>query len=180
MNLSSSMVNGERGVVALFVSCVLFSLPSSLLCHGLNLAVLSFFALFLDIRAENSASLSHFKTRPGASSGILLGAVALPTVMISKLIQLTRAYSLHQIELQELEHMTMQYWATSASCFGVLIYLCMVMQRAPKPMHPPQSNSASVATWSLICIVLYAVTCCVSLATISQTGKPQSCVFTLF
>ncbi|XP_031286376.1 dolichol kinase EVAN [Pistacia vera] len=171
MNLSLSMVNGERGVVALFVSCVLFSLPSSLLCHGLNLAVLSFFALFLDISAENSASLSHFKTRPGASSGILLGAVALPTVMISKLIQLTRAYSLHQIELQELEHMTMQYWATSASCFGVLIYLCIVMQRAPKPMHPPQSNSVWVATWSLICIVLYAVTCCVSLATISQTGS---------
>ncbi|XP_044475542.1 dolichol kinase EVAN [Mangifera indica] len=171
MIFPSSMVNGERGVVVLFVSFVLFSLPFSLLCHGLNLAVLFFFALFLDIRAENSASLSQFNTRPGTSSGILLGAVTLPAVMISKLIQLSRAYSLHQIELQELEHMTMQYWATSASCFGVLIYFCIVMHCASNAMHLPQSYSVRGATWSLICIVLYAATCCVSLATISHTGS---------
>ena len=36
--------------------------------------------------------------RRGASSGILLGAVTLPAVMMSKLVQLTRAISLHQAE----------------------------------------------------------------------------------
>ncbi|KAK4856523.1 hypothetical protein QYF36_018447 [Acer negundo] len=167
---SSSMFNGERAVVVLFVCRVLFSLPLSLLCHGLNLAFLSLFALLLDIRADISASsLPQFNTRQGASSGILLGAVTLPTLMISKLIQLTRAYSLHQIELQELEHMTMQYWATSASCFGVLMFICIVMWRAPKTTH----RHGSYTFWDLIslfCIISYALTCCVSLSTISLTG----------
>ncbi|TXG73800.1 hypothetical protein EZV62_002379 [Acer yangbiense] len=167
---SSSMFNGERAVVVLFVCRVLFSLPLSLLCHGLNLAFLSLFALLLDIRADISASSPpQFNTRQGASSGILLGAVTLPTLMISKLIQLTRAYSLHQIELQELEHMTMQYWATSASCFGVLMFICIVMWRAPKATH----CRGSYTVWDLIslfCIISYALTCCVSLSAISLTG----------
>lgn len=34
--------------------------------------------------------------RPGASSGIFLGAVTLPGVMVSKLIQLSRVVSLNQ------------------------------------------------------------------------------------
>ncbi|PPD78816.1 hypothetical protein GOBAR_DD24279 [Gossypium barbadense] len=38
-------------------------------------------------------------SKPGASSGIMLGAVTLPTVMLSKLIQLSRAFSLQQIEI---------------------------------------------------------------------------------
>ncbi|KAH9660592.1 Dolichol kinase EVAN [Citrus sinensis] len=171
MALSSSMLNGERGVVVLIVCRVLYSLPLSLLCPGLNLAILSLFALFLDIRLDDSAALSRFKTRPGASSGILLGAVTLPTVMISKLIQLTRAYSLQQIELQELEHMTMQYWATSASCFGVLIFLCLVVLSTPNTKRFPRSFSVWDATLSIFCVASYAVTCCVSLAAISHTGK---------
>lgn len=36
--------------------------------------------------------------RPGASTGILLGAVTLPAVMLSKLIQLSRAFSFHELE----------------------------------------------------------------------------------
>ncbi|GAY59724.1 hypothetical protein CUMW_196720 [Citrus unshiu] len=171
MALSSSMLNGERGVVVLIVCRVLYSLPLSLLCPGLNLAILSLFALFLDIRLDDSAALSRFKTRPGASSGILLGAVTLPTVMISKLIQLTRAYSMQQIELQELEHMTMQYWATSASCFGVLIFLCLVVLSTPNTKCFPRSFSVWDATLSIFCVASYAVTCCVSLAAISHTGS---------
>lgn len=158
-------------MVVLIVCRVLYSLPLSLLCPGLNLAILSLFALFLDIRLDDSAALSRFKTRPGASSGILLGAVTLPTVMISKLIQLTRAYSLQQIELQELEHMTMQYWATSASCFGVLIFLCLVVLSTPNTKRFPRSFSVWDATLSIFCVASYAVTCCVSLAAISHTGS---------
>lgn len=47
---------------------------------------------------ENSFSLvtnSCIYSRPGASSGILLGAVTLPTVMLSRLIQLSRALARH-------------------------------------------------------------------------------------
>lgn len=35
--------------------------------------------------------------RPGASSGIFLGAVTLPGLMVSKLIQMSRAISLNQV-----------------------------------------------------------------------------------
>jgi dolichol kinase len=41
-----------------------------------------------------------FFPRPGASSGILLGAVTLPAVMLSKLIHLSRALSLHEVATQ--------------------------------------------------------------------------------
>lgn len=41
----------------------------------------------------------HF-CRPGASSGILLGAITLPAVMLAKMIQLTRAFSSNHIGLE--------------------------------------------------------------------------------
>ncbi|CAK7332249.1 unnamed protein product [Dovyalis caffra] len=95
---SSQLFNGERAVVTLFVVIVLFSLPLSLLMHGVLLSLLALFALYVEIRLETSASFSQFKARAGASSGILLGAVTLPTFMLSKLIQQSRALSLHQIQ----------------------------------------------------------------------------------
>ncbi|KAK9950139.1 hypothetical protein M0R45_005641 [Rubus argutus] len=99
----ASWLNGERTVVALFVARVLFSLPSSLLPHGLALSLLAISALFLDILADSSTSLSQFNTRRGASSGILLGAVTLPTVMISKMIQLSRAFSLNEVAYEDFD-----------------------------------------------------------------------------
>lgn len=39
-------------------------------------------------------------SRPGASSGILLGSVILPAVMLSKLIQLSRAFLLHEVAFE--------------------------------------------------------------------------------
>ncbi|EOY34458.1 hypothetical protein QUC31_018434 [Theobroma cacao] len=162
------VMNGERAVVLLFVFRVLFSLPLSLLPHALSFSLLSLFSLFVEIRADDSVSL--FKTRPGASSGIMLGAVTLPTVMLSKLIQLSRAFSLQQIELGELEHMTMQFWATSACCCGVLIFLSIVMWCAANNKNPHFSCSVWDAKFSLSCVILYSVICCISLATISHTG----------
>lgn len=38
--------------------------------------------------------------RSGASSGILLGAVTMPTVMMSNLIQLSRAVSLKEVGIE--------------------------------------------------------------------------------
>lgn len=52
-----SFLNGERAVVVLVVARILFSLPSSLLFHGVSLSLLLLAALFLEIRAETSSSL---------------------------------------------------------------------------------------------------------------------------
>ncbi|TYI48863.1 hypothetical protein E1A91_D13G277100v1 [Gossypium mustelinum] len=161
-------INGERAVVFFFVFRVLSSLPLSLLPHALSLSLLSVFSLFVEIRADGSLSL--FKTRPGASSGIMLGAVTLPTVMLSKLIQLSRAFSLQQIEIGELEHMTMQFWAASACCCGVLIFLSILMWCAAYNKNPHFSCSVWDAKFSLSCVILFSVVCCISLATISHTG----------
>ncbi|KHG19069.1 Dolichol kinase [Gossypium arboreum] len=161
-------MNGERAVVFFFVFRVLSSLPLSLLPHALSLSLLSVFSLFVEIRADGCLSL--FKTRPGASSGIMLGAVTLPTMMLSKLIQLSRAFSLQQIEIGELEHMTMQFWAASACCCGVLIFLSILMWRASYNKNPHFSCSVWDAKFSLSCVILFSVVCCISLATISHTG----------
>lgn len=166
-----SFLNGERAVVVLVVARILFSLPSSLLFHGVSLSLLLLAALFLEIRAETSSSLpTVFNARPGASSGILLGAVTLPAVMLSKLILLRRAYLLHEIEPEELEHITMQYWATSASCCGVLIFLWIILWCESRNVHPSSSRGIWEPKFSLSCILLYAALCLVSLATISHTG----------
>ncbi|PPR93850.1 hypothetical protein GOBAR_AA26821 [Gossypium barbadense] len=162
-------MNGERVVVLIFVLRVLSSLPLALLPHALSLSLLSLFSLVVEIRVDNSPSL--FKTRPGASSGIILGAVTLPTVMLSKLIQLSRAVSLQQIEIGELEHMTMQFWAASACSCGVLIFLFIVAWCAANKKNPHFSCSVWDAKFSLSCVILYSAVCCISLATISHTGE---------
>ncbi|TYH81017.1 hypothetical protein ES332_D03G170300v1 [Gossypium tomentosum] len=164
----SKAMNGERAVVLIFVLRVLSSLPLALLPHALSLSLLSLFSLVVEIRVDDSPSL--FKTRSGASSGIILGAVTLPTVMLSKLIQLSRAVSLQQIEIGELEHMTMQFWAASACSCGVLIFLFIVTWCAANNKNPHFSCSVWDAKFSLSCVILYSAVCCISLATISHTG----------
>ncbi|XP_042481230.1 dolichol kinase EVAN isoform X2 [Macadamia integrifolia] len=97
---AASLINGERAVVLLFMSCLLIYTPPSLFFQGFALSLLAFAGLFVEISAENSTSLNRFRTRPGASSGILLGAVTLPAVMLSRLIQLSRALSTHNIGIE--------------------------------------------------------------------------------
>ncbi|XP_050141034.1 dolichol kinase EVAN-like [Malus sylvestris] len=155
----AGMMNGERAVVLLFISRVLFSLTISLLA----------LALSLDILTDSSTSLSQFSTRPGASSDILLGAVALPTVFISKTIQLSLAVSLHQVSIEELESLTIRYWAASASCLCVLIFLCITISCASGNIAPP-SCSIRHAKFSLSCIILHNAVCCLTLGTVSLTS----------
>lgn len=106
-------------LVTVVVSCVILSLPLSLISHGFSLFLLCLSAFLVEIRAKTSPfllsrfcsrlssillkSISYiiitcneiqdlvkfYNGRRGASSGILLGAVTLPSVMLSKL------YSLH-------------------------------------------------------------------------------------
>ncbi|XP_050373254.1 dolichol kinase EVAN [Argentina anserina] len=174
--MPASLLNGERAVVALFVGRVVFSLPLSLLPHGVALSLLAISALVLDVLADSSSSssaslLSHFQTRPGASSGILLGAVTLPTVMISKMIQLSRAFALDQVPCQELESLSMQYWAISASSLSVLIFLCITIWCAPVNWPPPYLRSVWHTTFSLSCIVLHTAVCCATLGSSSLTSS---------
>lgn len=59
----AGLMNGERAVVLLFIGRVLFSLPLSLLFHGIALSLLALSALSLDILADSSTSLAQFNTR---------------------------------------------------------------------------------------------------------------------
>ncbi|XP_043703610.1 dolichol kinase EVAN-like isoform X2 [Telopea speciosissima] len=107
---AASLINGERAVVLLFISCLLCYTPLSLFFQGFALSLLAFAGFFVEISAENSTSVSRFRTRPGASSGILLGAVTLPAVMHSRLIQLSRAFSAHDIKIEGLNVAVKLLW----------------------------------------------------------------------
>uniref|UniRef100_A0A6N2LGM1 dolichol kinase n=1 Tax=Salix viminalis TaxID=40686 RepID=A0A6N2LGM1_SALVM len=148
----SQLLNGERAVVTLFIVIVLFSLPLSLFLYGVALSLLAIFALFVEVRVETSTSLSQFKTRAGASSGILLGAVTLPTFMLSKLIQQSRAFSLHHVHLGELNYMALQYWAAFGSCFTVLMVLCLFTSDNTRS----HSCRAWNAKFGLVCFLIGA------------------------
>ncbi|CAL1404192.1 unnamed protein product [Linum trigynum] len=150
------LLNGERAVVVLFIACIMFSLPPSLLLPGGFLSFLSFFALCVEIRGESSGSLSHLKTRTGASSGILLGAVTLPALMLSRLIQISRALSLDEIELREVDYLQMQYWAASVSCFAVLIFLSLVIWATPESSRSHSCRVLLSAKFLIGCMVLFA------------------------
>lgn len=71
----------------------------------------------------------------------------------------------------ELEHMTMQYWATSASCFGVLLFIYIVMRCAPKATTRRGGEFTVFDAICLFCMISVAATCFVSLASISLTGS---------
>ncbi|KAK3022863.1 hypothetical protein RJ639_046050 [Escallonia herrerae] len=156
-----SLFNGERAVVVLFIARTLYAAPLSLLAESLSLSLLSLFALSVEISVESSSPIAQFSTRPGASSGILLGAVTLPGVGASRLIQLSRALSLQEIGVEELEYVRLQYWAMAASCFSVLVFLCFIFH------HPPDNNRSvcSLGDWgrrfSSLSIALFAAVGCV-------------------
>ncbi|XP_052627303.1 dolichol kinase EVAN [Lactuca sativa] len=168
--MASSMLNGERAVVLLFVSSILYSTRISLLYEGLSFSLLTIFALFVEISVESYGSAFPFKTRPGASSGILLGAVTLPGVAISKLIQLSRALSVHEVGVEEVEFIRLQYWATSTTCLCVLVFLCFMCHHESKKT----TNSASLHNdchmkFSISSIALFTAVCYLSFSAKSSS-----------
>ncbi|RDX81049.1 Dolichol kinase EVAN, partial [Mucuna pruriens] len=163
-SMTTSLLNGERAVVVFFICRILYSLPLSLLFHGVALSLLALASFFLEISFDSSNSSSLFRTRPGASSGILLGAVTLPSLLLSKLVQLSRGFSLAQLQLEEIQYLTLQYWATSASACSVILLLALAQRRA----------SLSPSHWgvrfSLCSIFFQALLSVAALATTSQIG----------
>ncbi|CAJ1955897.1 unnamed protein product [Sphenostylis stenocarpa] len=163
-SMTTSFLNGERAVVVFFICRILYSLPLSLLFHGVALSLLTLASFSLEISFDSSNSPSLFRTRPGASSGILLGAVTLPSLLLSKLVQLSRGISLAQLQLQEIQYLTWQYWATSASACSVVLFLAFARRRSS--LSPPHWG----VKFSLCSIFLEVLVSVAALATTSQIG----------
>uniref|UniRef100_A0A0E0JVG6 dolichol kinase n=1 Tax=Oryza punctata TaxID=4537 RepID=A0A0E0JVG6_ORYPU len=154
MAMAPAVVSGERLVVFLFVARVALAGPAQL---AAPLAVLAAAALAVELAVDGSASaasassspLRRFRTRPGASSGILLGATTLPSVMLSRLIQLSRVLLEDPNGLEEYAYLKMQYWAVSVSCLSVLAFFVWHLRQPP-------SNGISIASkYGSLLIILY-------------------------
>ncbi|KAK9068629.1 hypothetical protein SSX86_012744 [Deinandra increscens subsp. villosa] len=168
---SSSILNGERSVVLLFVSSILYSTSVSVLSEALSFALLAVFALFVEISVESYGFTSPFKTRPGASSGILLGAVTLPGVAVSRLIQLSRALLVNEVGTEDVEFIRLQYWATSTSCLCVLVLLCFIFRHEFNKTKSVSFSSGWSTKFSISSMALFAAMCCLSLAAKSSSGS---------
>ncbi|XP_042415718.1 dolichol kinase EVAN-like isoform X1 [Zingiber officinale] len=167
---AADVFNGERAVVALFVSRVLLSAPLSLLYESLALFLLSACGLLVEISVESSSAPPRFKTRPGASSGTLLGAVTLPAVILSRLIQLSRVLLENNATSDEISGLDMQFWTVSASCFSVLIFFCLTFQHSPKNTTFFQLKNFRTSNCGLMHMVLLSMALCY----LSFTAKADS------
>ncbi|KAG6417644.1 hypothetical protein SASPL_119828 [Salvia splendens] len=161
-------LNGERAVVLLYVVRIIFSIPFSLLPEAFSLSLLFLLALCVEISvddASNPLSL-FFRTRPGASSGVLLGAVTLPGLLVSKLVQTSRAITLEEVGIEEFEYLKSQYWAASSSCVAVLIFLSLVCQHQGKSKSKTSISSLSSRNqiYSSICVIFFVGSGLVSLS----------------
>nr|GMD69479.1 dolichol kinase EVAN [Ipomoea batatas] len=164
---SSPLFTGERAVVVIFVARIVSLAPLSILYESISLSLLALLALSVEISADDHSPtplFQFFKTRPGASSGIFLGAVTLPGLMVSKLIQMSRALALGEVGIEELEYLKVQYWITSAICFSVLVFLCLALFRQPCCRH--YINSSCIIS----CICLYIGVCCFYCSLTSHGG----------
>ncbi|KAK4492721.1 hypothetical protein RD792_003541 [Penstemon davidsonii] len=166
------LLNGERAVLLFYVIRILFSIPLSLLPQAFSFSLLSLFALYVEISADDSSNplANSFTTRAGASSGILLGSVTLPGLMVSRLIQILRAVTLQQVEIEELEYLKLQYWAAFASCFTVLVLLHTICRHQEKSTVICSTNWNS--KFNFICIALLVGFGLVLLSRKSSDGLP--------
>ncbi|KAL6629819.1 hypothetical protein ACP70R_029584 [Stipagrostis hirtigluma subsp. patula] len=129
--MAPPLLTGERLVVFLFAARVAQAAPARL---AAPLAALAAAALAVELAADDASSpLRRFRTRPGASSGILLGATTLPSVMLSRLIQLSRVLPADPSGNEEFAYLEMQYWRSPSNgisnCFkyGSLSVVLYVM-----------------------------------------------------
>ncbi|KAL6577369.1 hypothetical protein OROMI_011645 [Orobanche minor] len=186
MPLLSEQLNGEMTVVLLYIVRILFSTPLYLLPEAFSLSFLAILALSFEISADDASnSLSHyFRTSlvlpafaivtvsklkvfwPGASSGIFLGAVTVPGLLVSRLIQTLRAESLQEVGIEEFEYLKLQYWAAAASCLAVLFFLSNTRQRRGKSTSSNCCLSKWSPIYSFICMILL-----VGLSLVSLSGK---------
>ncbi|CAM8937549.1 unnamed protein product [Rhodiola kirilowii] len=173
MAAAQSLFNGERAVVVLFVSRIMLCADSSILYESLALVMLALYALAVEICAEAPGRVSSLKTRPGASCGVLLGAITLPAVLASKLIQQSRGYLLREIELEEFEYFKLQYWATFSCCFSVLSFVAFDSKDSSTSQKSLKQNCWDVKL-RFICLVFFTGLGSLSLVTTHGWGLPAS------
>ncbi|CAM8941467.1 unnamed protein product [Rhodiola kirilowii] len=152
MAAAQSLFNGERAVVVLFVSRIMLCADSSILYELLALVMLAL---------------------PGASCGVLLGAITLPAVLASKLIQQSRGYLLREIELEEFEYFKLQYWATFSCCFSVLSFVAFDSKDSSTSQKSLKQNCWDVKL-RFICLVFFTGLGSLSLVTTHGWGLPAS------
>ncbi|CAM8897980.1 unnamed protein product [Rhodiola kirilowii] len=173
MAAAQLLFNGERTVVVLFVTRIVLCADSSILYESLALVMLALYALAVEICAEAPGRVSSLKTRPGASCGVLLGAITLPAVLASKLIQQSRGYLLRAIELEEFEYLKLQYWATFSCCFSVLSFVAVGSKDSSTSQKSLKQNCWDVKL-RFICLVLFTGLGSLSLITTHGWGLPAS------
>ncbi|WVZ77926.1 hypothetical protein U9M48_025720 [Paspalum notatum var. saurae] len=157
------LVTGERLVVVLFAARVALAAPAHL---AAPLSILVAAALAVELAVDGSAAASspplrRFKARPGASSGILLGATTLPSVMLSQLIQLSRLLPTDPdgpevSPFPEFAYLEMRYWAASISCLCVLAFFLWHLRQSPS------EGISKCLKYGSSLIVLYLMTYCLS------------------
>ncbi|CAM8889277.1 unnamed protein product [Rhodiola kirilowii] len=173
MAAAQLLFNGERTVVVLFVTRIVLCADSSILYESLALVMLALYALAVEICAEALGRVSSLKTRPGASCGVLLGAITLPAVLASKLIQQSRGYLLREIELEEFEYLKLQYWATFSCCFSVLSFVAFDSKDSSTSQKSLKQNCWDVKL-RFICLVFFTGLGSLSLVTTHGWGLPAS------
>ncbi|KAI3902215.1 hypothetical protein MKW92_028794 [Papaver armeniacum] len=154
-----SLFNGERTVVVLFPTRILFCIPKSLYYESLGLCLLAFAGLFIEISSENSSSLNQFKPS------------YFTFCMLSRLIHLSRAVESKDIGPQELDYLIVQYWAVSATCFGVLLFLCCLIRYSTNATSFLRFRRSHGTDISLLYMSVYVAVCCFSLARQSDFGE---------
>ncbi|KAK4492720.1 hypothetical protein RD792_003540 [Penstemon davidsonii] len=90
--------------------------------------------------------------------------------MVSRLIQILRAVTLQQVEIEELEYLKLQYWAAFASCFTVLVLLHTICRHQEKSTVICSTNWNS--KFNFICIALLVGFGLVLLSRKSSDGLP--------
>ncbi|KAK3155999.1 hypothetical protein QOZ80_2AG0101480 [Eleusine coracana subsp. coracana] len=148
-----ALLNGERLVVFLFAARVALAAPAYL---AVPLVVLAAAALAVELAVDGSASASsplrRFKTRPGASSGILLGATTLPSVMLSRIIQMSRILPADPSRPEDFVYLEMQYWAASISCLSVIAFFLWHLRQSPT------TGISKYLKYGSLLVVLYLMT----------------------
>ncbi|XP_062224091.1 dolichol kinase EVAN-like [Phragmites australis] len=156
--MAPALLTGERLVVFLFAARVALAAPVHL---AAPLALLAAAALAVELAVDGSAAASdssplrRFKTRPGASSGILLGATTLPSVMLSRLIQLSRILQADPNGPEEFAYLEMQYWAASISCLSVLAFFLWHLRQSPSNKISIDLKYGSLLV--VLCLMTYFV-----------------------
>ncbi|CAM8942836.1 unnamed protein product [Rhodiola kirilowii] len=173
LNRAQSLLNGERAVVVLFVSRIVLCADSSILYESLALVMLALYALAVEICAEAPGPVSSLKTRPGASCGVLLGAITLPAVLASKLIQQSRGYLLREIEL---EGEALLVTSGLVHCFGDMV-ACTVAEICRRLISPGLVSAQFGINRSEISTIIQKVYCRIVRFVFSEPLKRLSLCF---